>query len=108
METPSEWSCFYQTLNRLGPRLLKGVHPELEAWINFQASESDEFWSEGLHGDFDLWKEGRREEAVKVGLENWYFNVKKHLREDPRNGLSDSFRFDRYHSEEEKQIESVD
>ena len=75
----SEWGIFYQTLNRLGPRLLEGVHPDIEEWINLQAADTDEFWSAGLHADFDLWTEGDRTNAIKNAFEDWVHNVKRHL-----------------------------
>ncbi len=75
----SEWGIFYQTLNRLGPRLLEGVHPDLEEWISFQAADTDQFWSAGLHANFDLWAEGDRTNAVKNAFEDWVHNVKQHL-----------------------------
>lgn len=75
----SEWGIFYQTLNRLGPRLLEGVHPDIEGWISFGAEETDDFWSAGLHADFDLWAEGDRTNAVKDAFEDWVHNVKQNL-----------------------------
>lgn len=77
----TEWEVFYQALNRLGPRFLEGVHPDLEEWINYEASETENFWSDGFHSDFDLWAEGSRTYAVKNAFETWTDRVKHHLRE---------------------------
>jgi hypothetical protein len=73
-EEISEWGVFYKTLNRLGPRLLEGLHPDLEEWVALQAADSDEFWSIWLHGDFDLWEEGDRVNAVRKAFEDWVYN----------------------------------
>lgn len=81
MEEVTEWSVFYEALNRLGPRLLKGVHPDLEEWLTIEAKDTDSFWSEFLHGYFDLWVEGDKREAARHALEQWTFSVKQHFRE---------------------------
>ena len=78
-EVLSEWGVFYQTLNRLGPRLLVGVEPDLIEYISVEADSSDSFWSEGLEYNFELWKEGKKDDAVKNALEEWVLNVKSHL-----------------------------
>lgn len=75
----SEWSIFYNTINRLGPRLLQGLHPELKEWVAIQAADSDAFWSEWLHGDFRLWEEGDRIKAVQKAFDDWVDKVKDHL-----------------------------
>lgn len=75
----SEWGVFYQTLNRLGPRLLVGVEPDLIEYISLEAGDTDSFWSEGLEYYFELWKEGEKDDAVKNALEEWVSNVKGHL-----------------------------
>jgi restriction system protein len=80
-ESRSEWSAFYQTVNRLGPRLLRRVHPDLEEHIRFEANESDAFWSDGYDHAFRLWKEGSRNQAVEYALVTWVESVKRHLRE---------------------------
>lgn len=75
------WESFYKTLNRLGPRLLRGVHPDLAEFVSTSASDSDDFWSGGLEGNFDLWREGQPEKAVELALNEWVWNVKRHLGE---------------------------
>lgn len=77
----SEWGIFYQSLNRLGPQLLEGVHPDLQEWISFEASETDQFWSGGLHADFDYWTDGDRIVSIKKAFETWVHNVKSYLYE---------------------------
>ena len=79
VEEISEWGIFYKTLNRLGPRLLQGLHPELVEWVTIQAGDSDAFWSNWLHGDFYLWEEGDRINAAKKAFEDWTDSVKQHL-----------------------------
>jgi restriction system protein len=88
------WSCFYTTLNRLAPKLLQNVHPEFIAYIEYEAVESDQFWSGGLHSAFDLWEEGKHLEAAEFALNVWCHNVQNHL-----NGLlgpDSCFPFDTY------------
>lgn len=80
-EQISEWGVFYQTLNRLGPRLLEGIHPDLEEWIASLAADTDDFFSWGLHGDFYLWEEGDRTNAVRNALDDWVDNVRRHFGE---------------------------
>jgi len=79
--TKSEWTRFYRTLNRLGPRLLEGVPPGFEEYIRQEAEDSDSFWSCWLEGDYSHWVDGDLEFAVRRGLEDWASNVKQHLRE---------------------------
>jgi len=81
MNKKSEWAAFYRTLNRLGPRLLKGVPPGLDEYIRLEAEDSDSFWSSWLEGDYSHWVDGDPEIAVRRGLEDWVSNVKEHLKE---------------------------
>jgi restriction system protein len=79
MSAQSEWASFYQTLNRLGPRLLDGVHPDLAGYIVEEARDTDSFWSGGIEADFDAWKEGKPKQAVRDALTQWVCNVQGHL-----------------------------
>ena len=81
MVAESEWSGFYRTLNRLGPRLLEGIPPGFDEYIRQEAEGSDSFWSCWLEGDYSHWVDGDRELAVRRGLEDWVSNVKQHLTE---------------------------
>src|SRR5437879_189047 len=80
MVEQSAWSLFYQTLNRLGPRLIEGVHPDLQDWIDLQARDSDDFYSGSLEAEFEAWNEGSPQEVVENALEVWVHNVQHHLR----------------------------
>jgi restriction system protein len=76
----SEWSDFYRTLNRIGPKLLAGVHPELQGIIELEASDGDAFFSDGLEHIFETWWEaGEYEKATFDALEEWARNVINHL-----------------------------
>lgn len=81
MSEANRWGRFYQTLNRLGPRLLTGIPDGLEQYIREEAEGSDAFWSSSLEHDFSYWREGDRERAVRLGLEDWVQNVRQHLTE---------------------------
>lgn len=81
MSEANPWGRFYQTLNRLGPRLLAGIPDGLEQYIPEEAEGSDAFWSSSLEHDFSYWRDGDRERAVRLGLEDWVENVRQHLKE---------------------------
>ena len=81
MSEANPWGRFYQTLNRLGPRLLTGIPDGLEQYIRQEAEGSDSFWSSALEHDFSYWRDGDRERAVRLGLEDWVENVRQHLSE---------------------------
>src|SRR5437773_146570 len=76
----SEWSDFYRTLNRIGPKLLAGVDPELQGIIQLEASDTDALFSDGLVHIFETWwRAGEYEKATFDALEEWARNVIDHL-----------------------------
>lgn len=77
----SEWSDFYKTINRIGPQLLDGVHPELQGYIESEARDTDSFYSGGLEQAFDGWTGGAYEKATLDVVEEWAHNVRHHLRQ---------------------------
>src|SRR6266404_9134175 len=81
MSSTSEWSPFYQALNRIGPRLLHGVHRDLVEYVALEASDTDSFFSWGLHSAFWDWEQGKCEEAVERALNQWVCSVQQHLGE---------------------------
>lgn len=79
MTDDSEWSRFYQTLNRLGPRLLTNVPEGYDEFIRMEAEDTDNFWSGGLERAYSYWRDGDRREAISRGIECWVLNVRQHL-----------------------------
>lgn len=81
MTEESEWARFYQTLNRLGPRLLTNVPEGYDQYIRMEAEDTDNFWSGALEQAFSYWADGDRALAVRRALEYWVLNVQQHLAE---------------------------
>ena len=79
MDDPSLYSSLYESLNRLGPRMLVGVHPELEEWLQDSARDTDDFWPSMLGVAVDKWEEGNPEDAVRDALEQWVHAVRQHF-----------------------------
>lgn len=78
----SGWSDFYRTINRIGPKLLDGVHPELREIIEFEAMHTDAFYSDGLEHAFETWwADGQYERATLDALEEYAHNVRRHLQQ---------------------------
>ena len=81
MNEPSEWAAFYTALNRLGPRLLRGLPRELQDYVEMVSADSDDFFPYGLHAEFDLWCEDRADEAARNAFQEWTHNVRSRLEE---------------------------
>lgn len=74
------WSAFYTALGVFGPAYLVGVHNWYSASIDFEARESDAFFSEHLQMVFvEEWK-ANPERAIREGLDAWLWNVQCRLR----------------------------
>lgn len=78
-EPTSDWAAFYHALNKIGPRLLRNVHPAFEGYIAMAAADSDACWSDGPQSPFDEWWETDPATAIKHALEYWVENAKEHL-----------------------------
>jgi len=73
------WSAFYQRLQRLGPRMLKGVPGEYKWWVEETAVGSDLFWP-GTQDAFYTWwawttLPDHQRRAVGEALRLWAENV---------------------------------
>ncbi len=70
------WTCFYQTLAKIGPKMLKGVPRVLKEWLDEAAVETDRLYSYGLQtGFYYNWNENSHENAVLSALSDWERNV---------------------------------
>ena len=76
------WSAFYKTLEKLGPKMLDGDGLEhLIGFIRLESSESEAFWSSSLQTAIENgWNDNPRE-AVIAALTVWVENVRGYLKE---------------------------
>lgn len=75
MNDEPNWTAFYQALGINGPKLLRNIDPLLTGWIEFEAKETDAFYSAELNGVLESnWDEPER--AISETLIVWKENIK--------------------------------
>src|SRR6185369_14813915 len=75
MDDEPNWTAFYQALGIDGPKVLRNIDPLLTSWIEFEAKETDAFYSTELNGVLESnWDEPER--AISKTLVVWKENIK--------------------------------